>query len=285
MTPSTPSPNPEGGNVPGALYVAWAPRHTEAIAAPVVAAGAVGIVAVIAAVFSSPGGSVGGFGGKIRDLLPEGAKEWLEEYLSQRKKPVALQKTGSPFVPTKPEFLAYGVSLVALTVAFSYVKAPDLSSFILVLPTILATAVIVEVLRKYVTEVYARAKGVWAEHRIWYTGLAMFLITTFAFGVPFSSPSRNVYHSPKLTKRLNAHVSAVTVLVTLGFAAVFLGLLMAGFGLIGGTGLAMCLIMSLVDMLPVEPMNGKDIFSYKKKYWALLFAATLTLYVAWLVFL
>ena len=289
--PSSPSPAPETPNeggvpVPAYTYVAWAPPHENAAAATVVTAVTVGVVTAVAYSMSNPVGTTAGRAGeKVQSLIPEGAKKWLEEFVSSKRKPVVSEKTVSPFLPTKAEALAYGVSLAALTIAFSYVKVPSLSLILDVLPVVFVTAVIVEVVKTYVVEVVARSKGLWAEHRLWYFGLAMFLITTFAFGIPFSSPSRNVYHSPKLTKRLNALVASAAVLVTLAFAAAFFALLVSGFTLIGSTGLAMCLIMGLVDAFPVEPLNGKAIYDHSKALWAGLFLVTLAAYVSWLLFL
>lgn len=227
---------------------------------------------------------MGGVGGKIRDLLPESFKRWLEEALSSRRKPCLREKNCSPFRITKPEAVAYFVSLMALTVAFSYVKVlPDVRLILVVLPTILATVVIVELVRMYALEVFARKKGIWTEHRLWYTGLALFIATTITLGVPFATPSRNIYHSPKMTKRLGGLVSTVAIFVTLAFAGFFFILLVSGFSLIGGTGLAMCIMMSLIDMFPVEPMYGKAIFDHKKSQWAALFLLTIAIYLAWLI--
>ena len=290
-SPSSPSPTPETPNeggvpVPAYTYVAWAPPHENAAAATVATAVTVGVVTAVVSTMSNPVGTTAGRAGeKVQSLIPEGAKKWLEEFVSSKRKPVVSEKTGSKFLPTKAEALAYGVSLAALTIAFSYVKVPSLSLILDVLPVVFVTAVIVEVVKTYVVEVVARSKGLWAEHRLWYFGLAMFLITTFAFGIPFSSPSRNVYHSPKLTKRLNALVASAAVLVTLAFAAAFFGLLVSGFTLIGSTGLAMCLILGLVDAFPVEPLNGKAIYDHSKALWGGIFLVTLTAYVSWLLFL
>lgn len=288
--PSSPSPNenPTDGGVPvpAYTYVAWAPVHENVAAATLATVVVVGVVTAVASAVGSPvGSSASRAGENVKNLVPEGAKRWLEEFVSSKRKPVVGEKTGSPFLPTKPEALAYGVSLAALTIAFSYVKVPSLGLIWDVLPMVLVTAVIVEVARTYAMEVVARSKGIWAEHRLWYFGLAMFLVTTFAFGIPFSSPSRNIYHSAKMTKRLNAIVASASLLVTLAFAAAFFGLLVGGFTLIGGTGLAMCLIMGLVDAFPVEPLNGKAVFDHSKVLWAGLFAVMLAAYVSWLLLL
>jgi len=205
--------------------------------------------------------------------------------MSSRRKPALGEKAGSPFLPTKPEVLAYAVSLLVLTISFSYVKVPDFTQIMTVLPTILATAIIVEFVKNFSTVAFARSLGVWTEHRLWYFGLAMFLVTTFAFGTPFSSPSRTLYHVPQVTKRREGLVASVTILVTLAFAALFFALLVSGFTLIGSTGLAMCSIMAFLDAFPISPMNGKAVYNYNKAAWAALFATTLAAYLSWLIFI
>jgi hypothetical protein len=68
----------------------------------------------------------------------------------------------------------------------------------------------------------------------------------------------------------------------LAFGALFYVLYKSGFILIGGTGLAMCLIAAFFDTFPVAPMSGRDIYKYNKVIWAIMFVATLILYVAWI---
>jgi Zn-dependent protease len=272
--------------LPTTVYDVWVPPPENAAAATAVTAVAVGTVSIVAAAVGNPVGATAGKAvEKTGDLIPESVKKWLADFVSSKRKPTIEQKIGSSFLPTKAEALAYGVSLAVLTLSFSYVKVTDLSQILSVLPTILATAVIVEFVKTFALEVGARRLGVWTEHRLWYFGLAMFLLTTFAFGIPFSSPSRSVYNSPKFTKRLEGIVSSAAVLVTLAFAAFFFALLISGFTLIGSTGLAMCIIMAFLDTFPVAPMNGKAIYEENKVAWAALFIATLALYTSWLILL
>jgi outer membrane protein assembly factor BamB len=283
----TTTPTPSSTPSVAQLYtVAWVPPPQNAAAATIVTAVAVAVVSIVVAAVSNPvGTSAGKAAEKTRDLIPESVKKWLSDFASSKRKPALDQKTGSLFLPSKAEALAYGVSLAVLTISFSYVKVNDFTLILAVLPTILATAVIVEFVKTFVLVVFARKLGVWTEHRLWYFGLAMFLVTTFAFGVPFSSPSRSLYHAPKYTKRREGIVSAVAILVTLAFGGVFFVLLVSGFTLIGSTGLAMCIIMAFLDTFPVAPMNGKAILAHSKAAWAVLFAATLAVYISWLILL
>lgn len=277
---------PPNNTVPTTIEtnVVWEPPHQSAVVATAVTASAVGVAAAVTAGASSPSSTIGKVFERLLNLLPEGAKKWLEEYLSSKGKGTVKQKNGSFLVPTKMEAVAYAVAVVALTIGFSYVKVTSLDQILLVLPTILATAVIIEVVKTYTLEVVARRLGILAEHKIWYFGLVMFLITTFGFGLPFSSPSRNEYECPQLTKRRNAIVASASIIIALGFAAIFSALLVGGFTLIGSTGLAMCIILGFIDSFPVAPLSGKAIYQYKKAAWAGFFVLTLAIYVSWLIF-
>jgi hypothetical protein len=210
-------------------------------------------------------------------------KKYLEDFVSSKRKSEVNEKTGSIFKPTKPETLAYVISTLFLAFSFSYVKVNYLSQILIVLPTIFATSVLVGFAKTFFSVAYSRRKGVWTEHKVWYFGLAAFIVTTFAFRMPFSSPTRTVHCGPKFTKRLGAILSSASILMSLAFAGFFGILLLAGFTVIGGTGLAMCLIGSFYDTFPIEPMNGKNIFDHSRALWICLFALTLAFYAAWLL--
>jgi len=288
---STGKPRPNTPVTSSSEYVAtlyavpWVPPAREAAAAAAVTATAVGIAATVQASLSNQVGTqTGKVAEKMIDLLPDGFKRWLEEFVSSKRKARVSQKTASALLPTKAEVLAYGVSLLVLTISFSYVKVNDITQVLYVLPAVLVTAAIVEFAKTFSQVVVARSLGVWTEHKLWYFGLVMLLASTFIFGIPFSAPTRNVYYTPKLTKRLNAVVSCMAILVTLAFGALFFGLLVSGFTLIGSTGLAMCIIMGFIDTFPVNPLNGKAIYQHNKAAWAAFFVFTLTIYVSWLLF-
>jgi len=129
-----------------------------------------------------------------------------------------------------------------------------------------------------------RSKGVWSEYTIWPLGLVLFLSTTLAFRVPFSSPTRSL-HSKKFTERLGAVSSAAEILISIAFAGLFFILLKIGFVAVGDAGLSMCVIGSFFGTFPISPLSGKDIFSYSKRLWAALFITTLVIFVAWLLIL
>ena len=264
----------------------WVPPAANAVASSIATVGVFGVVSLVAATVSSPAGFAGGWlWEKIIGILPDGVKGWFESFVASKRSLVVEDKVGSIFVLTKLEIVAYAVALFVLTFAFAYSGAGSLQEFLLLLPTVLVTSVVVGLVKNLLTEMIARILGIWAEHRLWYFGLATFLFSTLAFRTPFSSPSRIVNHSPKFTSRSLGLVASASVVISLGFAAVFYSLLVYGFSYVGSIGLAMCLLMALFDAVPIAPMNGKDIYDWNKLVWAVVFLVTVILYILWLLYI
>ena len=269
------SPNPETS--------VWVPQSVNAIVATVAAVIATGAASLLfSAALATPTSITGNIIQKIRDLIPDTIKEWLEEFMSSKRKLTVDEKTGSPFIPTKSEVIAYIISIMVIGFSFSYVKVDTLSQIALVLPTILVTSIFVGFVKTYILIAYSRMRGVWTEQKLWYLGLATFIATTLVFRVPFSSPTRSVHYGPKFTERLGAILSLAEVFITLAFAGFFYLLLLGSFNVVGSVGLAMCIIGAFFDTFPITPMNGRTIFDYSKTLWVALFLVTLTLYASWL---
>ena len=243
----------------------------------------VSAVSLLFAAISNPLGGAGGKAGeKTKGMIPDNIKQWLEEVVASRRKIEAMEKKGSLFKPTKTEVLAYAVAIIVLGISFSYVKVITLSQIWALLPIFFATSVIVGFVQKFFSIAYLRSKGVWSEHTIWPLGLVLFLFTTFAFRVPFSSPTRSV-QSKKFTEHLGAIIAASEILISLAFAGLFFVLLKGGYTAIGDAGLSMCVIGSFFGTFPVAPMSGKDIFDHSKRLWAGLFIISLIIFVGWLL--
>ena len=284
------SPSPSSSPVPSigdVTKTAWVPTPANGAAASIFAITAVSIASLIfAAVSSAPAGAASGFFSRLidkaRELIPNTIKKWLEDFIASKRKLKVDEKTGSPYLPTKSEAIVYGLSILFSTFAFSYVKVNSLDQILIIIPTFFATSILVSFARTYILAVYTRRKGVWTEYKLWPFGVGLFLLSTLAFRTPFSSPTRTVRHSKNFTERLAGFLSVAAIFITLGFGAFFFVLYKSGFVLIGGTGLAMCIISAFFDTFPIEPMGGKDIYKYNKAIWGILFAVTLTLYALWI---
>jgi outer membrane protein assembly factor BamB len=264
----------------------WVPPATNAIASGLVTAGLVTLISLAAATASSPVTIAGSWiSEKVSEILPDGVKGWFESYLTSKRSLVIENKDAPLFLLTKLELVAYVIALIILTFAFAYSGSESIDQFLLLIPTVLATSVVVGLVKNLITEIVSRILGVWSEHRLWYLGLATFLLSTIAFKAPFSSPSRIVNHSPKATKRILGLVASASIVSAIGFAAIFYMLLVLGFTYIGSIGLGMCLLSSLFDSIPVAPMNGKDIYDWNKLTWGAIFIISMLLYALWLLYI
>lgn len=264
----------------------WVPPATNAAAAGIVSVSVAGAAAVITSASDSVLASLYDFFSnlfdKIKQLVPNAAKKWFEDYVESKRKSAIVEKKASPYLLTKEEIVVYAVAVLILTFSFAYVKVINFQQFVDILPLFLATSIIVMLARTYLISLYSRRKGVWTEHKVWPLGVFMYIISTVALRSPFSSPTRTVHHSCNLSERIEGTIAIVGVLITLAFALLFFVLLKSGFALIGGTGLAMCLVSAFFDTFPIKPMNGHTIFKHSKLLWAVIFLASLILYAVWL---
>ena len=256
----------------------WVPSVEGAFFAGMLTVGLTSVVSSLSSAITNPETYPSQAVAKTVSMFPETLKKWLAEFISSKRKKTGEQRKGSLLALTKLETLSYAAVLAILTFAFSYAKADTLNSIPFLIPTVLATSVIMEFVKNYVTEVTAKSKRVWTEYRLWYFGLATFLVSTLAFKVPFSSPSRLIHHHPKFTKRSLGLVATVSVVVPLAFTTVFYALFIKGYTAIGNVGVVMCLTMAFFDSIPIRPMNGKDIYDWSKIVWVTLFIASFTLY-------
>jgi len=263
----------------------WVPPATNAIASSVATVGVFTVVSLLAFTLSNPTTFAGNWlVEKLNDLLPEYAKIWLENFVASKRSQDVEGKAGSIFVLTKLEVVAYAVTLIVLTLAFSYSGARSMEQFLILIPTVLVTSVAVGLVSNLAMELVARLLGVWAEHRLWYFGIATFTLSTVIFKVPFSSPSRVLQNTPHHTKRTLGLAATTSVMISLGFAAVFYSIQVLGFTIIGSIGLAMCLLSALFSTIPIPLMNGKDIWDWNKLFWVAIFLVTVLLYTYWLIY-
>jgi len=264
----------------------WMPSAEGALVAGALTVGVTsGVSAVASAVGHSRNYPSNNLTQKINDALPEPVKKWLEAFISSKTEEAIELRAGISFLLTRYEIFSLIVSVAVVTFAFSYAKAETLDQILPLIPIVLVTSVMVELVKDFAREVVARSQGVWCEYRLWYFGLAMLLISSITFKAPFAMPSRVRNHSAKCTSRSVGSISLTSVIVPLIFAIIFYWLFVNGFTLIGNMGLVICATMAFFDIIPIPPMNGKDIYDWSKVLWLALFIACFALYVLCLLLL
>ncbi len=291
---SSPSVTPGSTLSPSPSSDAWSPTVENAALAGAVAVGSVAAASAIMSVARPAEDSASRYFEKTKESFSDDGRKWTSDFVESKRKLKVDEKKGSRFLPTKQEAVAYAVGIGVLTICYAYAKvALDWVGFLEILPMVLATFMIVEFIKIYVVTAFVRSRGVWAEHKIWPLGLLLLGVTTLAFHVPLSSPTRSVRHGPKVSKHLEVIVASVETLVNLAFAGLFFAILLvgetvinnSGVMLLGSTGLAFCVMMSFFEILPIPPMGSKEILDHNKALWATLFSAATTVFVLWLLLL
>jgi Zn-dependent protease len=258
----------------------WTPSALGAFVTGIITVGIASVVSAFASAVTNPETFPSqAIAQRISAMFPDTLKKWLHEFISSKRKLVIGPRPRPPFVVTKLEVISYVVSLSVLTFAFAYAKAVTLNEILTIIPTVLATSIIVEFTKNYVISVVARIEGVWTEHRLWYFGLTLFMFSSLVFRVPFSSPSRLTHNAPEFTRKSLGLVAAAQILIAIAFAVIFYGFFINRYTLIGNIGIVMCLTMAFFDSIPIPPMNGKDIYDWSKFLWVALFISTFTLYM------
>jgi Zn-dependent protease len=265
----------------------WAPPAEGFLVASALTVGVTSGVSAVASAVTNPEGCPSNkLAEKASDILPDSIKKWLDSFICSKTGASIEHRVSFALFFTKQEIISIAISIAVITFAFSYAKAESLNQILSLIPIVLVTAIIVDLAKDLIREIVARRLGVWSEYRLWYFGLAMFLISSIAFKAPFSSPNRIRQHSPNLTTRKTGILSLTAIIVPLIFAGVFYMLFVnPSFTLIGNMGLVICLTAAFFDTIPIPPMNGKDIYDWSKILWLVLFVACFALYALTLLLL
>jgi hypothetical protein len=220
---------------------------------------------------------------KLWSILPSGVQVWIENYISSKSEIALEANKGSTFKLTKVEIIAYGIALTMMTLAFAYSSVGTLEELVVAIPTILGTSIMIEFIKNYLLTVFARSRGAWTEYRIWPLGLLMFLLSSFVFKTPFSSPSKSAQSEGEAADRISGLIAVNSVLLVLVLAGGFYYLDIQGISEIGKIGLGMCLLSAFFDSIPIPPLNGKDVWDWNKIVSIILLIVTFGINLIWLM--
>jgi Zn-dependent protease len=200
-----------------------------------------------------------------------------------------------PFI-SKREVVSVMISVLVSTLAFAYVIAKEGPSaliaytFIAVLPTTLFSIGMITVAEEFFGALASKLYRIRSEYRIWILGIGILLGTSYISG-PFGSPGRSAYQSGAISKKTKGMMalSKVLMLSTLliPFALLFmLGVTSLGdqgqlYLMLGEQGLLYLTMTTCYLMIPLPPLDGKDLFDYNKTIWLGVFLTFLTIFVSW----
>jgi Zn-dependent protease len=211
--------------------------------------------------------------------IEEIGEEVLLEKASYKQIPRGLNKIALLGL-SRIEFMHIIASFMLFGAFMAWAVSPA-SLFLDNLPAYLIGAGLVLIVHEFVHNFTSHRFGVESEFRTSAVGMIAVAITSVLFGNVFAVPGRTiVYGDPTQDQRGKIALSGPV----LSFSMVLLFWLLADYGgFVGSIGLAgfnVAFIMAVYEMLPITPMDGKEVKNWKRWVWALFFFPVLALY-AW----
>lgn len=194
-----------------------------------------------------------------------------------------------PVFSGKPIFLGLSsseVAVIVLSVGIFTLALLFISRFQIVLSTFVTFLVMggcATVLHELGHRFVAHHFGRKTELQFWGLGSAALLISAWFFGFIFSMPSRTVFEdNPSIDKREIALIMISGPLMNLMFVIIcfFFIKLNEGFIQWASAGIALNLVVGTYTLIPFTPMDGKDLFKWKKLVWFAVFSPVFAIYIA-----
>jgi PKD repeat protein len=170
----------------------------------------------------------------------------------------------------KGELAAIAFSVSLMTIIFSFVEANGLPRFLdvkvleVVVPSTFLSSIIVK-MAMIVTDTFsAKSCGVEKQYSLWPIGTITFILTGLLVMFPFASPGITKNSTQDLSPGKNAMLTISKTMLVLALAVPFAVLGFFGFSVIADAGLLAVLSATFFSLVPIEPLPGKAIASYKK---------------------
>lgn len=219
----------------------------------------------------------------LRKFAKTVTEEISEEVLMEKARP-----SQAPQGLTKSALLGLSrIELQHLTVSFILFGVfmawaeSSLSQFVQNLPAYLLGAGLVLIIHEYVHDLASHRFGIEAEFRISPLGMVSVAITSVLFGTVFATPGRTFIYGDS-TEAQRGKIALAGPLVSLMMVVLFWLLIDLG-GFISSVALAgfnVAFILAVYEMLPIRPLEGKEVKAWNRWVWRLYFFPVFILY-AW----
>ena len=157
--------------------------------------------------------------------------------------------------------------------------------FAAVVPSVLSSVVVISVAGAFFTALSSKICEVRTEFKVWLYGVIAFLVSGLLFLVPFAGPSRSVYQCGEISKKTKGLLVLSKMLLFLALSIPFSLLFLLGFKTVGDTGLLIILTTIFYSLIPIKPLDGKEIFDFDKRVWSVTFVPVLLLFFGWVLHL
>jgi hypothetical protein len=214
--------------------------------------------------------------------LPEKLKSFLKLYGKQcinkkfqsvdKVQIAALKKT--PFI-SRQDLASLGLVILITTLVYGFVQANGFPRFFdpavlaVVLPPTFVAVSLVSV----------------RQFRLWFHGVATFLISGLILLFPFSSAGITRYQSREISTKTKGLIVLFKLLATLMLAIPFATMHMLGFTIIGDVGMFLVLMRTFFSFVPLRPLAGRIVYDYKKEISLIALLSTGILFYSYSIYL
>ncbi len=231
--------------------------------------------------------------------------EVAEEKLKSKAKDEEDLKARKNVLLTSKEYIALIIAVAAIGLAYTYsemvsnigtrglglfgytfVHMPgfDGTEFLIALPSAIITGALVIVGMELMESFASRRQGIWSEVRLWPMGFVSLLITSALFLMPFGYPAR-CHSSEDGTIKQRGFVATCLPLVIMSMLLPFALLsYVPVIGAAGSIGMTLALMLLCYSVIPIKPLEGRDILKWSPPIWMVLFGSALCLFLFWVLF-
>jgi len=174
------------------------------------------------------------------------------------------------------------ISASAILFAFAFLLRDRLELNIITILVYVSVAGITVILHDLAHKVSARRCGCLSEYQFWLLGTVTMLLTAGLLGNVFARPARTIIESDKIpTAEERAKIKIAGPLVSMCVAILSLFLIPLGgiFAIAGSAGFTINLLDCIYALLPVTPMDGKDVYTWNRWVWAVVYIPLIIFYL------
>lgn len=184
-----------------------------------------------------------------------------EEEIEARKKRAFIRKG---------ELISLIVSALIMIFVYSFAEANGLAGFLNfevlaeVVPAVCIGVLIVKVGLILTDSAISHISRVYKEFSLWLSGIATLLVSGLVFLFPFAFPGMTRYQGAEVSPKVRALMMLSKLLASFTLTLPFAIFTLMGLEEIGYSGLLMVLPVACASLIPLKPLPGRIIFSYKK---------------------